>query len=79
MQTPLVPYTVYGRLTALADAPFAKPGRRHILCLCACGKTTIVRADLLFGGKTRSCGCLRSEAARSRALALWAGRKTPSA
>lgn len=33
----------------------------HANCLCDCGKTTTVRLNELLTGKTKSCGCLRSE------------------
>lgn len=35
------------------------------LCRCECGNTTIVPLNRLSRGKTRSCGCLRSELSRS--------------
>lgn len=41
-------------------------GRAHGLywnCECECGKKTKVKSDQLTGGRTRSCGCLKIEAA----------------
>lgn len=36
------------------------------LCECECGNQTIVLARNLTTGRTRSCGCLRSEVLRNR-------------
>lgn len=49
--------TSFGRLTVTSKAD--KP--RHWVCLCACGNTSIVRADHLRAGITSSCGCAASE------------------
>jgi len=38
-----------------------KSDGRYYLCRCDCGNEKRVRKDHLVGGKTRSCGCLRSE------------------
>jgi hypothetical protein len=48
----------FGRLVAdcLSDC-IIKDGRRMWECRCDCGKTSIVRAGDLRGGKTQSCGC----------------------
>ena len=34
-------------------------------CLCECGKTKIVKADILSRGKSQSCGCLHRELSRT--------------
>lgn len=34
------------------------------LCLCDCGATCEVQSRNLLNGRTRSCGCLRSENAK---------------
>lgn len=53
----------FGRLTVVESAghiPGPQPGQRYPLwkCLCDCGGTRIVRADVLKRGTTKSCGCL---------------------
>ena len=37
-------------------------------CYCDCGKEVIVIGECLKNGATRSCGCLKKEMARDRAL-----------
>lgn len=56
----------FGRLTVLRESdpsmpmPSGKRDRRW-LCLCDCGKQTIVRQENLTAGRTMSCGCYASE------------------
>lgn len=38
----------------------------HWLCHCQCGIESVVKADHLKSGRSRSCGCLRRELARLR-------------
>ena len=38
------------------------------LCVCACGNKKTIAGQSLRLGKTRSCGCLQSEMARSRMI-----------
>lgn len=45
---------------------YTKDNRAYWNCLCDCGKNTIVEASFLVSGHTKSCGCLRTEAGRSR-------------
>ncbi len=47
----------FGRLIARKHIGGRRPGW---LCDCACGKTKVVRSDLLLSGHTQSCGCLQS-------------------
>jgi hypothetical protein len=57
---------VFGRLTVLARAGSTDraPPRPLWRCRCACGEETVVLAESLRAGRTRSCGCLRAEIAR---------------
>lgn len=60
----------FGYLTVLSRGedyiyPNGKP-RPRWNCLCQCGKTTLVQSSALTSGKTRSCGCLRSNLIRER-------------
>ena len=34
---------------------------RMIECLCACGRTVVIRADSYLNGNTKSCGCYKKE------------------
>ena len=50
----------YNLLTVIKRAENIKSGNRSIVCwecLCDCGNKTIVRADALRNGTTKSCGC----------------------
>lgn len=62
----------YGRLVVLEEAkPYIWRGRvarRRWLCLCDCGRETIVRDDVLKSGHTKSCGCFRDDVTRKRTL-----------
>lgn len=50
----------FGRLTVIAEA--AKRGRRRFWhCRCVCGRTKQIAQSMLRSGRTRSCGCLRTE------------------
>jgi len=55
----------FGRLVveARADDYIANNGSKHVMwrCRCDCGNETIVDVCQLTSGKTKSCGCLRSE------------------
>ena len=55
----------FGRLVVMNQAPsyIDKKGRKFVrwFCLCDCGNTTIVKADALRSGNTKSCGCLNTE------------------
>lgn len=56
---------IFGRLMAVERAPSLDRQTRWE-CLCECGKTPVVLATLLTQGKTKSCGCIRSERAAAR-------------
>lgn len=55
----------FGRLVALEHIGF-KHRMALWRCQCDCGKVKNVPASPLVDGRTRSCGCLRVEAARDR-------------
>ncbi len=60
----------FGRLTIVSDAEpvYDKRGGRRAMvnCLCSCGKTSVAERKGIMCGDTRSCGCLREEAAIAR-------------
>lgn len=55
----------YGRLTVISrDEDRTEPsGRKRVywLCKCECGKVVSVQYSALKAGKTKSCGCLKTE------------------
>ncbi len=51
----------FGRLTVIETAGYSTAGLLLWKCLCDCGMETLVRRGDLRGGRTNSCGCLRSE------------------
>ena len=56
----------YGRLTVLEYVGY-KAGRTAWRCKCDCGNETIVTANCLRTGKTKSCGCYSNELKSARA------------
>lgn len=63
--TPDLAGQVFGRLTVVERvAPASGHARWH--CLCDCGNEKDVNSSALREGKTRSCGCLRSEVTAAR-------------
>jgi hypothetical protein len=60
----------FGRWTVLHHEPTAKRGSSQWWCKCECGAEKSVQYSALTGGRTKSCGCLRRELARSRNRAL---------
>lgn len=59
----------FGRLVVVTGAESAYYGDTRWTCRCDCGKYVTVDTQALLGGRTKSCGCLRSEMARARAKA----------
>jgi len=56
---------VFGKLTVLKFSGLCKNHRKaKWLCQCSCGNKTTVFGSSLWYSLTRSCGCLRIEAAR---------------
>lgn len=49
----------FGLLSVLHAIGFDKTGRLKWLCLCDCGKQTVVLAKNLKSGNTLSCGCIK--------------------
>lgn len=59
----------FGRLTVIKKAERKKGCTNALwLCLCDCGRLTIVRSTSLRKGESQSCGCYRSE--------YWKGKMT---
>lgn len=48
----------FNDLTIIEEVP-KRNGIRHFLCLCSCGKESIVSLHNLKNGGTKSCGCLQ--------------------
>lgn len=59
---------LHGRLTVLSRVDTEIGGSLRWLCQCACLQYVIVRGANLRGGATKSCGCLRRELCRARAI-----------
>ena len=51
----------FGRLTVLSAAGKSADYSKNWLCQCNCGTEIIVRAQSLYHGLTKSCGCLKKE------------------
>lgn len=61
---------VFGRLTVIKraeDYVFNGGKEPQWLCLCSCGKQTVVKGSSLRSGKTQSCGCYGHERAADAA------------
>lgn len=54
---------VFHRLTVIAEMP-KTAGRRRVICNCECGKQINLDPRSLFGGHSKSCGCLQKETLR---------------
>ena len=68
----LRPGAKYNRLTVIERVPRPSPyltsKARWYLCECECGNQTVVEEYRIKTGKTKSCGCLRSEVSRQRMI-----------
>ena len=51
----------FGKLKVIEKDPDSKPGKAKWICECKCGNIVPVLSDSLRNGKTRSCGCARSQ------------------
>jgi hypothetical protein len=49
----------FGRLTVVED--FIEKRKRRCICICDCGESKVVRAEVLRRGDTKSCGCIQRE------------------
>ncbi len=58
----------FNRLTVIQLNGYDDSYRSRWLCKCDCGKDKVIRFDHLLSNKTGSCGCLRSDGARSRSI-----------
>lgn len=60
----------FGRLTvvrrALSPTTYGRQKIRYV-CKCECGASTVVLAESLVSGRTKSCGCLRRDRMRAGA------------
>lgn len=66
----------FGKLTVIG-IPF--PDKYYIykvLCECSCGTQSLASCRQLLIGQTKSCGCLRSESAKSRRIDLSLGDRS---
>lgn len=52
----------FGRLIVIRQAE-GKTEHTYYLCSCVCGKQIVTRASYLRTGRSRSCGCLRTDKA----------------
>lgn len=59
----------FGLLTAVEMSENRK-GRTYWRCKCKCGTEKIIARSNLVSGKTRSCGCLKTEMLRKRMVIL---------
>lgn len=50
---------VYNKLTIIEYKGKDSYNRKSYLCLCDCGKSTVVDEYSIVSGNTKSCGCLR--------------------
>lgn len=76
----------FGRLVVLGSYGKDKKGNKRWMCICDCGKESIVLGYTLKNNSTRSCGCLRKERvsesqkthgqSRTRLYRIWTGMKT---
>ena len=57
---------IFGRWTVLERKGVCPLGKPMWLCICECGKKSIVRVGKLREGRTRSCGCLRRDIAKDK-------------
>lgn len=59
---------VFGRLTVIERAEDERNGSSRWRCTCSCGIVVEVRGANLVSGSVLSCGCLRADVQRVRAI-----------
>jgi len=65
----------FGRLKVIGIKPLQKYEKTKWICLCSCGKQSLVIHCNLLNGNTTSCGCLRKvNALKASSKHGWAGR-----
>ena len=69
---------IFGRLTVI-ERDLSKPTGHgcdsYWICKCSCGKEKSIRCSDLTQGKTKSCGCLRSELRAQKSILDITGKK----
>jgi len=58
----------FGRLIVLEHSHQTTRRKTMWKCQCSCGKITLVEGHTLRKGRVKSCGCLRDDVARQKAL-----------
>lgn len=56
----------FGRLVVIERADNSADGRARLLCRCDCGQSKTVLGEHLKKGRTKSCGCAKSESSSKR-------------
>lgn len=61
----------FGRLIVIERGSNDSSNKTRWKCKCDCGNETLVRSSNLLNGTTTSCGCVRKEIARNKAIEQW--------
>lgn len=67
----------FGRLVVISQSAPTKAQKAQWLCRCDCGGEAIVTTGGLRNGRTRSCGCLKSETGRMTVASAHAAVRLP--
>lgn len=60
--------STFGNWKVLSRASNNKVGHPRWLCKCSCGSECVVDASALRGGRSKSCGCLKRQAATKHGM-----------
>lgn len=60
----------FGKITAISHVDTDRFGKTRWSCICECGSLKIISSYHLVSGKTKSCGCLRTEEFRSDIIGM---------